>query len=147
MGLLFNVIAFNVWDIPKPIPQGLATLFPYIFRILAERITRQLSKIWSLVVTFTWIFGLNADRIKVEIIFAIIRVPKNHFVSTAKPMLAMQAVPKTPHDAVPKNKAKLMKDRMEKKIEGVYATSIIAAVNDLITYLPAKTSAWFQSRN
>src|SRR5690349_4473968 len=89
----FDVVTFDVWNVPD--------IGPHILWILPERVTRKLSGFGSFEVSLTWIFGGYPDRIQIEDVLVRFRIPEYYFVSAAEPALVVQTVPEMPDDSVP----------------------------------------------
>lgn len=150
--MLFDVVAFDIRNVPKTIPVVLpillhvtARLFPDILRILTVGITRKLTEFRPLIVPLPRIFRFHPHRVEIEEVFRGIRIPQYDFIPPTKAMLAVQSMPEAPNYSVPQDEPEFLENRVEEIIQGVDTPSIVAAADYVISHLPAQTPCGLQS--
>lgn len=73
---------------------------PYVRWVFTKWISRRLPTLFTLEMSFAWIFGWHANRIKVERVRIAFREPEQSFISTGKTLGRMKTMLKMPDDTV-----------------------------------------------
>jgi hypothetical protein len=110
--------------------------YPHISGVLAERVTRILSRFGTLVVLLSRVLGRNSNRVKVENVVVTLGEPQDGFVPPREPSATVKSMLEVPDNAVPQPQAEIDEDRVEESVKRLDLASL-----NVVAHLPADASA------